>query len=90
MSAIFDFEFRRIFGARGVGGGGGFGSGEAEALRRHAGEDSFDGVEGAVGENVDCVDDVVEQRLAGLVEVTIGDIGKRTTGGKPKCSVRSS
>ena len=31
----------------------------------------FDGVEGAVGEDVDCVDDVVEESLEELVGVRI-------------------
>lgn len=34
-------------------------------MGRDGEEESFDGVEGAVGEDVDCVDDVVEEGLGG-------------------------
>jgi hypothetical protein len=37
--------------------------GEAEFVRGNGEEEAFDGVEGAVGEDVDGVDDVVEEGL---------------------------
>jgi hypothetical protein len=67
MGAILDLELGSLLGGGGGGGRvlGGLGSCEAEVLGRDGEEEAFDGVEGAVGEDVDGVDDVVDQRLFG-------------------------
>lgn len=75
MGADFDFELPGVIGAeRGFGRfwfGGGTG-GEAQTLGREGEEDLFDGIEGAIGEDIDGIDDVVEESLLELVLVLEG------------------
>lgn len=66
MRAVLDFAARGVLGVREV-----FGLAEAEVLGWDGEEELFDGVQGAVGEDVDCVDDVVEEGL-GRGYVSIG------------------
>lgn len=58
--------------------------GEAEFVGRDGEEEAFDGIEGAVGEDVDGVDDVVEEGLAVAIRMLIDWVRnweKHTTGG---------
>lgn len=67
MGAVFNLEARGLVGRQGGGGIFGAGTGrrvlEAEALGRDGEEEALDRVQGAVGEDVDGVDDVVEEGL---------------------------
>lgn len=55
MSARFNFQLCGV--------GRIFGGGEAEVLWWDREEEAFDGVEGAVGKDIDGIYDVVEKRL---------------------------
>jgi hypothetical protein len=96
VGSVFDFATGEVLCGEGlvivvvgvVVFGGRFRRTEAEGLRGDGEEETFDGFEGAVGEDVDGVDDVVEEGLGGSRvsreslerRVCLKEV-KRTTGG---------